>query len=99
MCVVIDNLQGLRYGKMILTSEYLPPDETPVLILIRGNFQIGERVWEKPLFEETHEAFWFWDSPSDGGKGWQNADVTAWTPLPDLREQLGLDVNDDFDSQ
>lgn len=61
----------------------LPPDETPVLILLRGECAIGERRWEHPNFEDTFKSYWYWDNPTDDGQDWERQDVTHWMPLPD----------------
>lgn len=66
------------------TSERLPTDETPVLIVWRGNVVIGERRWENPGPEDTYAAFWYWDDPSDDGQDWRTEDVTHWMHLPEL---------------
>lgn len=66
------------------TSESLPPDETPVLIVLSGEIRIGALNWEIPGWEETYEAFRYWDDPNDDGQGWEWNDVTHWTHLPSL---------------
>lgn len=66
----------------ISVEERLPEDETPVLILRRGELDLGELVWERPGFEDTYEAFRFWDRPNDDGQGWEWDEVTHWMPLP-----------------
>lgn len=65
-------------------DDALPPDETPVLILHRGQVRIGELRWEHPSHEETFQAVRFWDDPNDDGQDWQWYDVVAWRPIPDL---------------
>ena len=55
----------------------------PVLIFWNGNIVIGERRCEHPTFEETFEAFWYWDDPTDDGQDWEREEVTHWMPLPD----------------
>lgn len=70
--------------KPIATSEKLPPDETPVLILHRGEWRIGELRWEHPTWEDTYQAFQYWDNPHDDGQEWEWQDVTHWAELPDI---------------
>ena len=65
------------------TTDHLPEDETPVLIVLRGRVRIGELRWEKPTWEETFRAFRYWDDPEDDGQGWEWQDVTHWMPLPE----------------
>ena len=86
-----ETAEALRKDAMpegwVLCTNKLPPDETPVLILINGELRIGERRWEYPSFEESYKAFWYWDDPADDGQEWDNNDVTHWTPLPAAPKQ------------
>lgn len=66
------------------TVNELPPDETPVLIILNGEIRIGELRWETPGWEETYEAFRYWDDPNDDGQIWEWHDVTHWMEIPDL---------------
>ena len=66
----------------ISVDERLPDDETPVLIMLRGEIAIGELRWEHPSHEETYQACRYWDNPHDDGQDWQWPDVTHWMPLP-----------------
>jgi hypothetical protein len=68
--------------RWISVDERLPADETPVLIMLRGEIAIGELRWEHPSHEETYESFRYWDNPSDDGQDWQWPDVTHWMLLP-----------------
>lgn len=61
----------------------LPPEETPVLILMfNGEIRIGHLVWEYPSYEETFHAFQYWDCPYQDGQDWDWCDVIGWQPLP-----------------
>jgi hypothetical protein len=71
-----------RQEGWIPTRERLPEEGTPVLILRKGETRIGERRWERPAYEETFSAFWFWDDPSNEGQDWENDEITYWRPLP-----------------
>jgi hypothetical protein len=62
----------------------LPPDEMPVLIVVKGKRRIGARFWDHPGFEDTYKSFWYWDDPDDDGQCWENSDVTLWTFLPEM---------------
>lgn len=66
------------------TKDGLPPDETPVLIVLKGEIRIGELRWERPGFEDTFEAFRYWDDPYDDGQDWEWDDVTKWAMLPSV---------------
>lgn len=66
----------------ISVDQRLPPDETPVIILLDGVPRIGELRWEEPSYEETFKAFRYWDCPHDDGQGWEWHQVTAWMHLP-----------------
>jgi hypothetical protein len=68
--------------RWISTEDQLPPDETPVLIIRRGVVAIGELRWEHPSYEETYQAFRYWDDPNNDGQDWEWADVTHWMALP-----------------
>lgn len=67
----------------ISVNDELPSEETPVLIFWNGNIIVGERRWEHPTFEETFNAFWYWDDPTDDGQDWERNEVTHWMPLPE----------------
>jgi hypothetical protein len=62
----------------------LPPDETPVLVIVRGERRIGELRWERPSHEETFEAFRYWDDPTNDGQDWEWNDILCWTLLPEI---------------
>ncbi len=71
--------------KWILVQDQLPDDETPVLALYDGRVEILELCWEYPGFEDTYEAFRYWDRPYDGGRGdIDSSYVTCWMPLPEV---------------
>lgn len=72
-----------KSNKWILISEKLPPYETPVLILNNGKIMIGEIQWEYPTYEETFEAYSYWDDPNNPGKDWYSIEITHWMPLPE----------------
>ena len=62
----------------------LPDDKTPVLLLFYdGERRIGELLWERPTWEETFQAFQYWDAPENDGQEWDWADVIGWMPLPE----------------
>lgn len=65
----------------ISTQNRMPPDEEPVLIIHRGEVKIGELRWERPGYEETYQAFRYWDDPTNDGQDWEMADVTYWMPI------------------
>lgn len=77
-------------GDWIKVSDQRPKDETPVLIIHCGEIRIGEIRWEHPSFEDTYEAFPYWDDPYDDGQGWEWPDVTHWMPLPEMPTDLEL---------
>lgn len=68
--------------RWIPVDESLPPQETPVLILLNGVPTIGEIVWEVPGYEDTFQAFKYWDSPQMDGQGWEWHEITHWMHLP-----------------
>ena len=69
----------------ISTADSLPPKETPVLILFSNEtIRIGEIRWEYPTYEDTYNAFRYWDDPADDGKDWEWLDITHWQALPAL---------------
>ena len=72
------------FGGWVKCADRLPPEETPVLIVVGGKLRIGELRWERPTWEETWQAFQYWDDPEDDGREWDWEDVTEWTPLPSL---------------
>lgn len=74
----------------IKTANELPPDETPVLIILNGEIRIGELRWEHPSWEETYEAFRYWDNPNDDGQIWEWHDVTHWQYMPEIPRILTI---------
>ena len=68
----------------VSVEDKLPPDETPVLIVINGKIRIGERRWDHPGHEDTYESYWYWDDPENDGQGWETESVTHWATLIDL---------------
>ena len=73
-------------SEWILTEDKLPPNETPVLIVYRGMFMIGEIRWDHPGHEDTYNSYWYWDNPYHDGQCWESFDVTHWMPFPELPE-------------
>lgn len=69
-----------------LLDENPPPIETPVLILYKGEWRIGEQLWDHPGFEDTYRSFLYWDCPYDDGQDWQTEDITHWFPLPPIEK-------------
>jgi len=73
----------------ISVKSKLPPDETPVLIWKSSTIQpggeprIGELRWERPAWDDTWQAYRYWDDPFDDGQPWEWHDVTHWMPLPE----------------
>lgn len=62
----------------------LPPEETPVVVMLRGQLRVAERRWDHPGFEDTYKSYWYWDCPYHDGQDWGQEDVTHW--LRDLPE-------------
>jgi len=58
------------------------PHETPVIILRDGIPCIGEKRTEIPSFEDTYNAFDYWDDPNNDGQCWDECLITHWMPLP-----------------
>lgn len=67
-------------------DDEMPPDETPVLIIIHGDIRIGERRWDFPGWEDTYGTYRFWDDPYDDGQDWQDDDIKYWMHLPEMQK-------------
>jgi hypothetical protein len=82
-------VQQLQELTIIVYSckEVLPPSETPVLVLYRGNWRVGELCEERPTWEESFKPFRYWDDPYNDGQEWDWHDVTHWAHLPEVRVQ------------
>ena len=66
----------------VSVADYLPPDETPVLVLRCGAVRIGELRWDHPGHEDSYRSFRYWDDPNDDGQGWEFDEITHWAPIP-----------------
>lgn len=73
-------------GPVVRTVDMLPPSEQEVFILVRGRWRVGELRWERPGFEDTFQAFQYWDDPEDDGQDWEWYDVTHWCSQPAIPE-------------
>lgn len=62
-------------------NDYLPPDETPVLVLRSGAVRVGELRWDYPGHEDTYNAFRYWDDPNNEGQCWDDGEITHWSPI------------------
>jgi hypothetical protein len=71
-------------SQWIKVKDKRPKEETPVLIVWRGEIRIGEIRWEYPTHEDSYQAFPYWDDPNDDGKDWEWPDITHWQPLPEV---------------
>lgn len=65
-------------GAWITCADRLPPDETPVPIMLDGELRLGELRWDHPGWEDTYQSYRYWDDPHDDGQDWQMHDVTHW---------------------
>lgn len=65
----------------IATADRMPPDETPVLIVLKGKVRIGELRWDHPGHEDSYTSYRYWDDPNDDGQEWEFADITHWAPM------------------
>lgn len=74
---------GGRASRWTSVGDSLPPDETPVLILLDGEVRFGEIRWDHPSYEDTYESYRYWDDPNDDGQGWTWDEVTHWMRLPE----------------
>ena len=63
-------------------ADYLPPDETPVLVLRCGAVLLGEMRWEHPGPEDSYRSFRYWGDPNDDGQCWELDEITHWAPIP-----------------
>jgi hypothetical protein len=68
----------------VACADRLPAVETPVLILCKGQLRVGELRWDTPGYEDTYQAFQYWDDPDDDGQCWEWGDITHWMPAPPL---------------
>lgn len=68
----------------ISIEEQLPPEETPVLVMYRGEHRILERCWEHPTREDGFRPYWFWDDPNFDGQNIDCDEVTHWMFLPEI---------------
>lgn len=69
-------------------ADQLPPDETPVLIVLDGHIRVGELRWDRPGHKDTYRAYRYWDDPEDNGQCWEFDQITHWCPLPQRPQTL-----------
>lgn len=70
-------------NEWVSVRERLPENDTPVLIVLDGEVKIAERRTESPSFEESWDAYDYWDDPANDGQDWHDSQVTYWMPIPD----------------
>ena len=75
----------------VKTEDLMPPDETPVTAVYKGQHCILELAWERPGFEDTHQAFRYWDDPNNRGSEFEFDDVTHWMHLPPLPPEVAAE--------
>lgn len=79
----------------VSTEDRLPNCKAEVLILVNGNYRIALLMWDRPGFEDSYEAFQYWEDATDGYEEWEWDDVTHWAELPELPDDLvSRHVND-----
>lgn len=71
----------------VKTSDRLPPDETPVLILYRGGYYVASLCWEYPGWEDNWNAYRFWDN-ENGPEIDRLEDVEQWQLISDPGSEL-----------
>jgi hypothetical protein len=64
-------------------NDKLPPDETPVLAIVKGKPRIAELRWDYPGHEDTYQSYRYWDDPENDGQAWEISDVSLWTFIPE----------------
>lgn len=69
-------------GGWIACEDRLPPDETEVLIMVKGIRRIGALFWDYPGHEDTYQPYKYWDDPDNDGMDWEWDDVTHWQYMP-----------------
>jgi hypothetical protein len=77
-CIAADRAK--RAPQWISVADRMPADETPVIALLAGLPVIAERCWDRPGYEDTYNAYRYWDSPTSDGQEWDA--ITHWLPLP-----------------
>lgn len=63
-------------------DDILPPVDRPVLVRIDGVVRIGELRWDCPGWEDTYDAYQYWDDPHNDGQDWEGR-VTDWAYFDD----------------
>ncbi len=72
----------------IPTAQRMPEIDTPVLAIVNGNARIAITHMEYPTFEDTYQAFAYWDDPYNDGQCWEFDEVSHWTTLPEIPPAL-----------
>lgn len=60
----------------------LPDEGVECLIVVNGVVRIAARFWDNPGFEDTYDAYMYWDDPVTQHGGWEPDAVTHWMPSP-----------------
>lgn len=62
-------------------ADELPPENTPLLLFVKGTMYTGYMAWEEPSYEDTWKAYRYFND-TDENSDWEWHDVTHWMPLP-----------------
>ena len=65
----------------IKTKDKLPPNETPVLILLRGQPRIGRLCLVEAFCGSTYD---YWEDPYNASQDWSHEDVSHWQAIPKI---------------
>lgn len=65
----------------IACVDELPPQETEVLVMVKGKRRVGTLEWDVAGPEDSYKSYQYWED-SENHYDWEWDDVTHWQHLP-----------------
>lgn len=78
MILVAKQTENHEVSGWISVHDKLPDEGTPVVVLRLGKYWVGERLWDRPSYEDSYKEYWYWDDPNSPGQCWEIDEITHW---------------------
>ena len=73
----------------IACTDELPPQETEVLVMVKGKRRVGSLEWDVAGPEDSYKSYQYWED-SENHYDWEWDDVTHWQHLPQAKVIEGI---------